>query len=160
MVQAYRLCCCVAFASHSAIDCIIIHMTAELSFQQTDSGHQCISRDQLVYSLLSASCVTHLAYRQPHAASFAEARPAQSISRWLRDDISDKHKVHGCSKGILAEALYWVSGCSTCCCQACVPKMRQQKTPSLLYWPASKQILICIGRTSCCGLCQRCLLSA
>ena len=54
-------CRCLAFASHSAIDCISIHMTAELSFQQTGPGNQCIIRDQVVYRPLSDSCIACLA---------------------------------------------------------------------------------------------------
>ena len=52
-------CCCISFSRR-------LHQHSydswkELSFQQTDSGCECISRDQLVYLLLSDPCITCLA---------------------------------------------------------------------------------------------------
>ena len=81
----------------------------------------------------------------------------QTVSTKL---VCNKSHQMDCSNGMLGAALCWGSGCSMCCCLGRGRRTRRLRIPSLLSWQASRPILSCTGRTSCCGPSQRCLPSA
>ena len=90
-------------------------------------------------------------------ARWRRATWLQTVSQKL---VFNKSHQMDCSNGMLGAALCWGSGCSMCCCLGRGRRMRQPRIPSLLSWQASRPILSCTGRTSCCGPSQRCLPSA